>query len=789
VLLDESHAARRAKAEEREFNSPNLLLGLLRELCASGTARSILLLSATPMQTQPWEPWDLLDILGEGDPWLAEFADVRRFYDAAGHVAAGGATDEEAQAAAELIRLDPAFPSIHGAVAGLASSPGIADLLAFPKPSNRGPLASWMRRGSPLSRRMHRNTRATLRAYFDRGMLASPPPTRTIDDVRFDLEDPAERAAYEAVDDYIDRRYELLEKEQPGKGFVMTIYRRRASSSPRALERSLGRRREQLIRVAQRKAINVFFEGEEGFDSADLDEIDEELGRIPAGLPQTREAAREEIAEIDSLLTRVQSLPFDSKFDRFVGELKRITADGRAALVFTGYTDTMMYLRDLLEPVYADRLACYSGDGGNVWRGDRWVGVSKTAITDSLEAGRVGVLLCTDAASEGLNLQAAGALVNYDLPWNPARVEQRVGRIDRIGQRLPFVRVANLFLRDSVDDDVYRVLRVRCGLFEHFVGPMQPVLARARRMLLRQDALDVAALEAAATLAAGDTLASETYAMSEAAEVIDTRPGVTRPGLDLLLRATAGRIVAGLRVTVADGVATIEGLRAAPVRLTVNSEALADDPTLLPLSLADDLARQVADRLDIDPLASPLVIGTAAEGGHRSAVAIWIGTDVQQTVSDLATLEGLVRTWDGSPADPERRYRALESARQLASDVVRDAMAHELNVRREAAHRRRGSAARRLRSELGRYLVAMGSDTDELNETLYRVMSGHGDDGRRARQAFELLGGYPEWPSAMRRSLDAFDAALTPARRASRLSGMEVDAALADPRWRQRDPE
>ncbi len=794
VLLDESHAARRAKAEEREFNSPNLLLGLLRELSASGAARSVLLLSATPMQTQPWEPWDLLDVLGEGEPWLAEFREIRTFYDAAAHVSTGVVTDDEAREAAEIIRLDPAFPPIKNVVAGLASSVDVADVLAFPAPSDQERLAAWMRRGSPLARRMHRNTRSTLRAYYDRGMLASPPPQRLIEDGRFDLDDPAERAAYEAVDDYIDRRYELLEEERPGKGFVMTIYRRRAASSPKALERSLVRRREQLRRVVRQEAANTWFDDEDEFSIADLDDIDEELGRIPAGLPQTREGAEAEIVEVDSLLVRVRALATDSKFDRFVRELRRITDDGRAALVFTGYTDTMDYLRDLLEPVYGERLACYSGKGGSLRRDQSWVSVSKTAITDALTASRIGVLLCTDAASEGLNLQAASALINYDLPWNPARIEQRIGRIDRIGQKLPVVRVVNLFLRDSVDDDVYRVLRARCGLFEHFVGPMQPVLARARRMLLQQEAVDLVALEEAANQAGQDTLANQTYMEADAVDEPKARPGITRAFMDQLLRSTGGNLVPGLRLATQDGVTTVEGLTVdgvarQPLRLTTSPELLADDPALRPMSLSDDVASQIANRLDRDPLSSPLVIGTAAEEGYRRSEAFWIGGEVQQPVNDYGTLEALVRSWDGSPVDPERRVKALESARRLATDQVHDATIRMREIRQASASRRRGSAARRLRFELGRYLVCLGQGTDGLNDSMYRVMQGEGEDARRMKRAFDLLGDYPVWPAGLRQDLDRFEAELAPYRRASRLSGMEVEAALADPRWRQRDPE
>ena len=82
VLLDEAHAARRARQVEGEFNTGNLLLDLVRQLQLRGRARGFLFLSATPMQTQPWEPWDLLAVLGEGGAWLSDFDGVRSFYQA-----------------------------------------------------------------------------------------------------------------------------------------------------------------------------------------------------------------------------------------------------------------------------------------------------------------------------------------------------------------------------------------------------------------------------------------------------------------------------------------------------------------------------------------------------------------------------------------------------------------------------------------------------------------------------------------------------------------------------------
>jgi hypothetical protein len=97
--------------------------------------------------------------------------------------------------------------------------------------------------------------------------------------------------------------------------------------------------------------------------------------------------------------------------------------------------------------------------------------------------GDADILLCTDAAAEGLNFQFCGAIVNYDMPWNPMRVEQRIGRIDRLGQRFPRIRIVNLLYENTVETDVYLALRLRIGLFSRFVGKLQPILASLPKLL------------------------------------------------------------------------------------------------------------------------------------------------------------------------------------------------------------------------------------------------------------------------------------------------------------------
>jgi SNF2 family DNA or RNA helicase len=148
-------------------------------------------------------------------------------------------------------------------------------------------------------------------------------------------------------------------------------------------------------------------------------------------------------------------------------------------MVFTQYTDTMDFLRDHLSRNSTFRLMCYSGRGGEIRSVDgTWRVISRDDAKRRFREGQADVLLYTDAAAEGLNFQFCGAVVNYDMPWNPMRVEQRIGRIDRLGQEHPIIRIVNLHYDDTVETDVYRALRNRIGLFESVVGKLQPILSQ-----------------------------------------------------------------------------------------------------------------------------------------------------------------------------------------------------------------------------------------------------------------------------------------------------------------------
>lgn len=787
VLLDEAHAARRKQQEEGEYNTPTLLLNLLRELQLKRKARGILLLSATPMQTHPWEPWDLMAVLGEGGAWLSEFSVVRNFYEVIAAVKAGFCDLEKAWKAAALIAADPDFPFPPLDTSAMPDVDGLKDLIAFAPSTQSIEYARWLREGSPLFRRMHRNTRSTLRRYYEMGLLKDRPPDRVVRDRRFDYKDQAERAVYNSVSEYIERRFTELESEKPGKGFVMTVYRRRASSSPRALERSLGRRRDALLQVAKQHAYDPWLGSTDIPELLDPDEMPEGEGasKVSASLPPSPALARNELQDVQRLLEQLQALgQKDSKREVFFHELRRITDDGRSVLVFTEYTDTMEYLRDSLLPFYNSTVACYSGDGGQIWDAGNWKRVTKADITAALKSRTIQVLICTDAASEGLNLQAAGALANYDLPWNPSKVEQRIGRIDRIGQKSEQVLVVNLFLEDSVDERVYQTLRARCGLFQQFVGAMQPVLALARRMLQGEHPVNPNALEAVASQVEHDPLATETYLESQATSEVTNSASYAQAEIRRALDLLSSDIGFTVKKEKQLDACSVTGHGFTRTRFGLCIDSLEKDSTLSPLTSSNPKLRDILKALTRPGERLPLVIGSHRQGAFRTSVPYWIGNDGPERVDSLHILEQQMQTWDGQLPDPVAwhscQLTAEECAKNQVERMVEEAAAEEQN----AAQGQIEAARDRLSRELGRYLVCAGADPQALKQALYQQMKqSTGFAGARLKQCFDRLGGYPDWQPDYCRELEQWIGSLPEFRRTSRLAGMELEAALRDPRW------
>ena len=285
------------------------------------------------------------------------------------------------------------------------------------------------------------------------------------------------------VEDYIGSTYNnAAAQERTAVGFVMTIYRRRLASSFYALIKTLDRRLAAVGgRMPPGQDANLAIDE----DIPDDELADEAMDTDQAADLERRALALEETGDIGALLVAAKRLPHDTKAGVLIEVLREPREQGYTqAMVFTQYTDTMDFLRGRIAEALGAGVICFSGRGGEVPTpaGD-WQVISRESTKQRFREGRAEIMVCTDAAAEGLNFQFCGALVNYDMPWNPMRVEQRIGRIDRLGQEHPVIRIVNLHYEDTVEADVYDALRHRINLFQSFVGRLQPILARLPRAI------------------------------------------------------------------------------------------------------------------------------------------------------------------------------------------------------------------------------------------------------------------------------------------------------------------
>jgi superfamily II DNA or RNA helicase len=242
------------------------------------------------------------------------------------------------------------------------------------------------------------------------------------------------------IDEYVG---ELLQNARDRRQlnatrFVGTILRKRASSSPRALRESLHRRLMKLRLIGDfEESIRRMGEAEEEFDEREYEEAEDSL----IGL--TVEGVRGERDRIMSILEELDKLDGkDSKLEQlvsFIEEAKKGDPEAKI-VIFTEYRDTAYYLHERLSEKY--RVGLIHGLMPNE---ERQRELDRFRPPEGYE-----IMVGTDAAGEGIDMQFANIEINYDLPWNPNRLEQRMGRIHRIGQKRN-VYYYNFILSDTVD--------------------------------------------------------------------------------------------------------------------------------------------------------------------------------------------------------------------------------------------------------------------------------------------------------------------------------------------------
>jgi superfamily II DNA/RNA helicase len=168
----------------------------------------------------------------------------------------------------------------------------------------------------------------------------------------------------------------------------------------------------------------------------------------------------------------------DPKYAVVLDCLRRQGWLNRGCIVFSQYYDSVRWLADQLRIDFPnERIAIYAGSRkSGIWQNGEYRSLDREEIKLQVRTGDIRLLLGTDAASEGLNLQRLGTLINLDLPWNPTRLEQRKGRIQRIGQLADTVLVYNMRYRDSVEDRVHQILSARLKDIHSLFGQVPDVL-------------------------------------------------------------------------------------------------------------------------------------------------------------------------------------------------------------------------------------------------------------------------------------------------------------------------
>ncbi len=458
VIVDEAHHAR-VRHSGRRREETRLYKAVRRLVAPDGfSQRAALLLTATPMQLDSRELYSLVELLDE-----ALFPTEEHFHQHRQELPGLNKMVQDLQIHGFPIPGIAADDVVRQVAAWLRIEPAEAETRLMGTRETVDELCAELTGCHRLSEVLIRNRKSVVGGFMPRHA------------VRWKVKLTAnEQRVLTMVQDYVRNGFALAdERNDRAYGFLMTTFQKLMASSNRALRTSLNRRRERLIELAEsprltRSARALIENAEERLGDDEF--VSELLAEIGSAHEREAETLRSLVEELDSLTT-------DSKAEKLakkLGELRDEHPDAKV-LLFTEFRETQEYLSERL-----------TASGWNV---ERFHGQLKPeqkdqAIERFRDSSQPTVLVSTEAGGEGRNLQFCHFLVNYDLPWNPMRVEQRIGRLDRIGQE-HVVTIFNLSTKGTVEERVLDVLERRIQLFEETVGGLDPILGDTEKSLTK----------------------------------------------------------------------------------------------------------------------------------------------------------------------------------------------------------------------------------------------------------------------------------------------------------------
>ena len=498
LVLDEAHAAR--LHETQKGMRSTLLLQAMEKIAPK--IPHLLLATATPMQANPSEFWALLKLIGLGQYW----SDYKKYKYSLEFLAANNDSISSLNDCADIANLIIESSTIYKWQPPLATESDldyvaelkklyeidIFDAATFVQNNQvlcRRLLTLW----HPASHIVLRNTKSALSRFGYKF------PVRKLVAPELKMEGPLLNFQ-RTVSSYLHDNYGLVEKAiDPEKfnamGFVALGYMQRMVSSLYSCEQTITRRLNRIEDLSARlstKDIDVSMISYDEIIDDDFD-LGEEFSSFSVhsikrnSLSNIRAACQIESASLKTILQLLADLPLGIiRGDPKMQELTKLlsTKEILPVLVFSRYTDTLKAALDVHEFLFSNTkrtYGLYTGSESYYVKDGKRRDVTKTDLKDLLETGELMTLFCSDAASEGLNLQAAHSLINIDVPWNPARLEQRIGRIARLGQKADEVSIFNLWYPESVEARMYQKLMEKRELFELAVGEFPDIVADSIR--------------------------------------------------------------------------------------------------------------------------------------------------------------------------------------------------------------------------------------------------------------------------------------------------------------------